>query len=194
MSLWFRKTLARYTSKLRKSGLDLKNQVTLMESPLFVDCLRLFDMIRFQIEYNFHPGELGFSLGVTMQIFSHMELKILPHSVPIQGDIAGEMWIGDLVQPCTLKLSYDPKACFSLNRRSSLPVDAVALVIWLSLIVWYFSMTRIQAFNILALGLQLRMWHRLIQGDLLFKTLYMVSMSMETFPFHLAVCRHGWFA
>ena len=50
-------------------------------------------------------------------------------------------------------------------------------------------MTRIQAFNILALGLKLKT-HRLIQVllDPLFKTLYTASLSMQTFPFLSQVC------
>jgi len=88
-----------------------------------------------------------------------------------------------------------PRLAFSsrqLNRRSSQPVDALTLVLWL---VWYLSMTRIQVLNIPALGLQLKT-HRLIQGilDPLFKVLYMASMSMQTFPFLSAVRPHGWFA
>jgi hypothetical protein len=55
--------------------------------------------------------------------------------------------------------------------------------------VSYLSMTRIPAFNILVLGLKSAM-HTLIQGfkDLLFETLYTVSMSPQIFLFLSAVC------
>jgi hypothetical protein len=50
-------------------------------------------------------------------------------------------------------------------------------------------MTRIPAFNILALGLKSKT-HRLLQGLLgpLFKTLYTASLSMQTFLFLSTVC------
>jgi hypothetical protein len=53
----------------------------------------------------------------------------------------------------------------------------------------YLSMTRVPAFNILALGLKMKT-HRLIQGHLdpLFKTLYTASMSLQTFLFLSVVC------
>ena len=59
----------------------------------------------------------------------------------------------------------------------------------------YLSMTRVPAFNILALGLKSKT-HSLIQGllDPLFKTLYTVSMLLQIFLFLSAVYPVYWFA